>query len=128
MKVKLEIQYNSANFAEPQQLTCVYSSIRYAALALGCSARHLSDQLKGRRSLTKTNLGTVIKIEAYHEHTETDSTASPVPEHPFEPQKDPEMGPVAPSGGWGRVKQAMEQIAAAGKRLVSKFYKPKHVE
>ena len=128
MKIRIITEFSVPDMDHKVRRVYFFPSLRSAALVLGCNPRHLSDQLKGRRPETLSDVGLVITIEAHHEHTETDSTASAIREHSLEPEKDTTLGSMAIGRGWGRVEQAVEQIAAAGKWLVRKFYKPKHVE
>jgi hypothetical protein len=128
MKIKISTEFSVPDQHHKIQRDYFFPSLRSAALVLGCNPRHLSDQLKGKRSETLSEVGTVIKIEAHHEHTETDSIACAIREHSPQPKKDPTLGLMEIGRGWGRVEQALEQITAAGKWIVRKFYKPKHVE
>jgi hypothetical protein len=128
MKIKITTEFSLPDEYHKIQRDYFFPSLRAAAAMLGCNSRHLSDQLKGKRSETLSEVGTVIKIEAHHEHTETDSIACAIREHTTRPKEDSTLGAMAIGRGWGRVEQAVEQIAAAGKWLVRKFYKPKHVE
>lgn len=99
-----------------------YSSLRKASQELECSERHLSDMLKLRREVIETPYGQITKV------TTTDgkaySTPRPIPEHPNNAQENTSVGVVAFGGGWGRIKQALEQVTGAVQRAVGKLHKP----
>jgi hypothetical protein len=103
----------------------IYPSIAAAAKDLGCDARHLSAQLKGKRKETKTNAGKVTQIKVYNE--QANSTTSTVPEHTDHAKENPAVGYVAPHRGWGRLEQAVVKATFAVQWVRSKFNKPKDV-
>lgn len=98
-----------------------YPSLRTAGKELECSERHLSDMLKGRREFIETPYGQITKVTTHD--GQTYGTPSAVPEHTAHAQEDPALGSVALGGGWGRIKQALEQAAGAVQRALSKLYK-----
>lgn len=102
-----------------------FDSMRQAADVVGCSARHLGQQLAGHRELTKTKIGKVIQIREHNE--QTNSTPSSVRVNPNWPQEDPALGIVAVGRGWGRVEQALVKVAFAVQWVRGKFNKPRDV-
>lgn len=100
----------------------VFDSMRNAADVLGCSARHLGQQLAGHREFTKTKIGKVIQIREHNE--QTNSTPSSVRVDTDRPQEDTPLGVVAVSRGWGRVEQAMVKVAFAVQWVRGKLHKP----
>jgi hypothetical protein len=99
-----------------------YPSLRAASKELECSERHLSDMLKLRREFIETPYGQITKVTTHD--GQTYGTPSAVPEHTAHAQENPSVGVVATGGGWGGIKQALEQIAGAIQRTLSKFNKP----
>lgn len=109
----------------PNTYWVTFDSMRQAADVVGCSARHLSQQLAGTREFTKTKIGKVIQIREHNE--QTNSTTSSVRVNPNWPQEDTPLGVVAVSRGWGRVEQAMVKIAFAVQWIRGKLHKPRDV-
>lgn len=99
-----------------------YNSLREAGKELECSERHLSAMLKGQREYIETPYGQITKVTTHD--GKTYGTASAVPEHTNHTQENSSVGVVAFGGGWGGIKQALEQAACAVQRALSKFYKP----
>lgn len=99
-----------------------FDSMRMAADVLGCSARHLGQQLAGQREYTKTKIGKVTQIREHNE--QANSTPSTVRVDTDRPQENPALGSLAFSGGWGWYKQAMVQAAAAVEWFRGKLHKP----
>lgn len=102
-----------------------FDSMRMAADVLGCSARHLGQQLAGRREYTETKLGKVTQIREHNE--QANSTPSTVRVNTDQPQENPALGSLAVSRGWGRVEQAMVKVAFAVQWVRGKFNKPRDV-
>lgn len=122
MKVELLEQIDGY---PPNEYWITFDSMRVAADVVGCSARHLGEQLAGRREFTKTEIGKVIQIREHHE--QANSTSSTVRIHPHWPKEDTPLGVVAVSRGWGRVEQALVKVAFAVQWIRSKFNKPRDV-
>jgi hypothetical protein len=98
-----------------------YPSLRTASKELECSERHLSDMLKQRRTFIETPYGQITKVTTHD--GKTYGTPSAVPEHTAHAQENSTVGVVAFGGGWGGIKQALEQAASAIQRALSKLYK-----
>lgn len=109
----------------PNTYWITFDSMRHAADVVGCSARHLGQQLAGQREFTKTEIGKVIQIREHHE--QTNSPTSTVRVDPDRPKEDTPLGVVAASRGWGRVEQTLVKIAFAVKWIRGKFHKPRDV-
>lgn len=99
-----------------------YNSLRTAGKELECSERHLSDMLKGRREYIETPYGQITKVTTHD--GKTFGTPSAIPEHTSHAQENSSLGTLALGRGWGRVEQALEQIARAVQWVVGKLNKP----
>lgn len=118
--MKIDLREQIAPYPESGWFT--FDSMRMAADVLGCSARHLGQQLAGQREYTVTKLGKVTHIREHNE--QANSPSSPVRVDSDQPKKDPALGALAFGGGWGWYKQAMVQAAAAVQWFRGKFHKP----
>lgn len=119
--MKVDIKEQIAPYPE-SGAWITFDSMRMAADVLGCSARHLGQQLAGQREYTKTKIGKVTQIREHDE--QANSTPSPIRVDPNQPQENTALGSLAFGGGWGWYKQAMVQAAAAVEWFRSKLYKP----
>lgn len=122
MKVIVTFAYNDVKYDGKQYHTIGYPSIKAAATHCGRAPRILSYKLNHGGPNIVTRHGTIISIEAID--GKANDVGSEVREHTDSTQENIEVGAVEVRGGWGRVKQALGEAAAAVKRYISQFYKP----
>ena len=122
MKIKITFMGEHPEYVSKLYHTAVYSSIKAAATACGRSPRILSYKLNHGGPNIVTPYGVIISIEAID--GKTDDVGSTVREHTDSAEENITVGTVEVRTGWGRIKQALGEAAAAVKRYVSQFYKP----
>lgn len=122
MKIKVTFASDHYEYDGKLYHTAVFSSIKAAAIQCGRAPRILSYKLNHGGPNIVTRFGTIISIEAID--GKTDDVGSEVREHTDSTQEDIQVGAVEVRGGWGRVKQALGEAAAAVKRYIGQFYKP----
>jgi hypothetical protein len=122
MKIKVTFGCDDAAYDGKLYHTAVYSSIKEAAKSCGRSPRILSYKLNHGGPNIVTPFGIIISIEAID--GKTDDVGSEVREHTDSAEENLTVGTVEVRTGWGRIKQALGEAAAAVKRYVSQFYKP----
>lgn len=70
MKIRIITEFSVPDMDHKVRRVYFFPSIRSAALVLGCNPRHLSDQLKGRRQETLSDVGNIILIETHQDNVE----------------------------------------------------------
>ena len=122
MKVKITFIGNNPEYVNKLYHTAIFPSIKAAATACGRAPRILSYKLNHGGPNIVTPYGVIISIEAID--GKTDDVGSEVREHTDSPEENITVGAMEVHSGWGRIKQALGEAAAAVKRHISQFYKP----
>jgi hypothetical protein len=122
MKIKITFMGEHPEYIGKLYHTAIFPSIKAAATHFGRSPRILSYKLNHGGPNIVTPYGVIISIEAID--GKTDDVGSTVREHTDSAEENLTVGTVEVRTGWGRIKQALGEAAAAVKRYVSQFYKP----